>query len=196
MEKGLTEFQANVRAGVRGLWTGVFNLDQFISQMNGAIRRGFTQAWAEGAKECGILPDEITIAEQTKLNSLISTNLGFVRDFGVAIRRGSKANGGLLRTQMTRSGVWVSRYTQVVQEAKAMSCADQKLKWNIDPTKDNCSSCLKLNGKVKRASVWEEAGIIPQVAGAGYLICNGYRCGCTLDPTEERGTPGPFPRLP
>ncbi len=164
--------------------------------MNGAIRRGFTQAWAEGAKECGILPDEITVAEQTKLNSLISTNLGFVRDFGVAIRRGSKANGGLLRTQMTRSGVWVSRYTQVVQEAKAMSCADQKLKWVIDPTKDNCSSCVRLNGKVKRASFWDERSIIPQVPDAGYLTCRGFNCGCTLRVTDDRVARGPLPNLP
>ncbi len=161
-----------------------------------AIERGFDQAWTEGAKKCGIESDERTVDETAALNTLITTNVRFVSDFGRAIIRGSKANGGLLRTQITRAGVWVSRYDQVVQEAKVMSCADKNLKWNIDPTKDNCSSCLKLNGKVKRASVWEEAGIIPQVAGAGYLICNGYRCGCTLDPTEERGTPGPFPRLP
>ena len=60
----------------------------------------------------------------------------------------------------------------------------------------NCSSCLKLHGKVKRMSYWVEKGILPQVPGCDYLKCRGYQCGCVLTLTDEPQSKGPLPHLP
>ncbi len=165
-----------MRAAVRGLWTGALDFNSFVNNMNLAIERGFSQAWREGAAQCGIKhPEESTVAEIATLNDLIGRDVGMVSGFGTAVERGSKANGGLLKTQMNRADLWVGRYGEVAQQAKALTCGDQKLQWRIDPGKDNCRSCLALNGKVKRASFWVESGILPQVPGAPYLECSGFR---------------------
>ena len=60
----------------------------------------------------------------------------------------------------------------------------------------NCSSCLKLSGKVKRMSFWNSHGILPRVAGADYLICRGYKCACSLELTDAPLSKGSLPRLP
>ena len=197
MEKTLSEYRANVRAAVRGLWTDALDFNSFVNNMNLAIDRGFQQAWAQGAKQCGIKhPVESTVAEIAKLNDLISRDVGMVSQFGAAIQRGSKENGGLLKVQMSRADLWVNRYSEVVQAAKVASCGDRKMIWRIDPGKDNCRSCLALNGKVKRNSFWQETGILPQVPGASYLVCNGYRCGCSLNTTTADISRGRMPNLP
>jgi hypothetical protein len=56
----------------------------------------------------------------------------------------------------------------------------------------NCNDCLKLEGKVKRASVWEASGIRPQ---SHALECRGYNCQCSLEETNEPLSRGPLPGI-
>ena len=72
-----------------------------------------------------------------------------------------------------------------------------KLRWEWTPEKEHCSSCEKLQGKVKRHSQWEAAGLYPQapvlecMAGAGGVTV----CGCRFVPTDEPMSKGPLPRI-
>ncbi len=60
----------------------------------------------------------------------------------------------------------------------------------------NCSSCLKLDGKVKRASWWTENNVLPRVPGAPWLACKGWRCQCGLFTTDKPLSRGRMPKLP
>ena len=60
----------------------------------------------------------------------------------------------------------------------------------------NCNSCLKLDGKVKRASWWTENNVLPRVPGAPWLACKGWRCQCGLFPTDKPLSRGRMPKLP
>ena len=66
---------------------------------------------------------------------------------------------------------------------------------NEKDLKDNCRTCLALDGKVKRASFWDTTGVHPQATN-GTLECNGYNCGCELIPTDEPLSRGPLPNVP
>ena len=81
---------------------------------------------------------------------------------------------------------------EVVNLARTMADANQKLVWGLGPT-EHCRTCLKLDGKVKRAEVWAAANIRPQSPD---LACGGWRCQCTLEPTDAPASPGPLPRIP
>ena len=59
----------------------------------------------------------------------------------------------------------------------------------------NCSTCLRLDGKVKRASEWEAANLHPQSPPNEKLLCRGWRCACVLEPTTEPLSRGPLPVL-
>jgi hypothetical protein len=57
--------------------------------------------------------------------------------------------------------------------------------WRRGPTKEGCKDCVALDGVVLSASEWrqlETLGLRPQSIT---LICQGYNCACSLNPTTE-----------
>lgn len=188
-------YRSGLRSPVRGLWTGVITYDQFWETMMTVVRLGFTAAWYAGAEECGIQPGELTDEEQAELEQAISREYDFIDGFATSIEKGNRDAGGKLETHFRRLDLWVKRYRDVRNRAKVMACADQKLMWKINPEKENCCSCLRLAGKVKRGSYWKRVGVRPQhptlhcVASAGGVSV----CGCELVVTNERCAPGPLP---
>lgn len=193
MPSGLDIYRKSLRDAVRGLWGGVLDRDQFYDAMIATIQRRLPQAWYDGSKDCGILPADLSPEERNALRQAMVNEMSFVLKFADDIMAGSKARGGKLKPLLIRVEMWTNRYRDVVNRAKQMACADQKLVWVLNPTKENCNSCIKLNGKVKRASQWKRAGIRPQHPD---LECGGWRCGCELIVTDERLSMGPLPRLP
>lgn len=195
-EKTLEGFSLNVRAAIRSLWLGASDTFVFVDGMSVAIERGFEQAWTEGAAICGVGADERTSAEDAALRQAINAQFPFLPGFATDIQANDKASGGKLGPLFSRGDGWINQYNSVRAQAKLMACLDQKLKWNIDPTKDNCPSCLKLDGKVKRASYWAERNIRTQGFPNNKLECTGLHCGCGQDPTDEPLSKGPLPSLP
>ena len=189
-------YRQAIRNAVRGLWKGVIDYDQFFDVMTTAIRQGVQAAFQEGAQDCGILPSEFSPAERAALERNIRYESQWIAGYADAIEEGSQANGGKLTPLLQRSEIWTGRWSGIRDEARTLACADQKLKWVQGPTSDQCASCTKLNGKVKRGSFWSERGILPRVHGAPYLECQGFRCQCSLEPTDEPCSKGPLPSLP
>ena len=190
-EKSINDFRSGVRSAIRGLWTGNFELFDFVDAMTSAIQRGYRQAWTEGAKQCGIKFDELTPTELAELRRMTNEQIPFLPGFGSDIEDNSRAKGGLLRPHLERGFMWVNRYNEVRQRAGAMACGDKKKKWQLGSTKEHCRSCRGFNGRVYRYSTWLDNNALPQNRN---LECNGFRCRCNLIDTDERITPGRFPR--
>lgn len=184
-------YQSQLNAAVRGLWRGVLTADQFFDAMGAAIQRRITQAWREGADSVGISPAEYTPDEVAALAAFIATQFTYISGFADAIQSGSKANDGALSPLLARAALWANRYVEATNQARVMAGANQKLEWVIGPTEEHCSDCGRLNGKVKRGSVWAAYGLAPQSRN---LKCKGYNCECKLMPTTKPVTPGPLPR--
>jgi len=192
--KTLAGYQLNLRAAAYGLWSGKLDFDAAFGQVFDAIDRGLPQAWAEGAAACGIRPEEYTPDERTALAQAIASEKNHV--FGLLdwVEQNSKENGGHRSTAYSRLDIWINRYRDIVNKAKTMACGDQKMRWTLGAA-EHCSTCLKLNGKVKRGTYWQ-SHVMPQNPPNGLLECGGWNCACTLQPTEDRASPGPLPSLP
>jgi len=193
---GKRDYRLGIRAAVRGLWNGAFDLFQFADAMIPTVQRGLTRAADDGLISVGIQPGERTPQEQIALDKRINSEFAHILPFGRDIVAGSKANGGLLRPLLDRAEMWILRYTDVENEARTMAANDPKLEWVWDPAKEHCTSCARLNGKVKRASFWREMGVLPQNPPNAKLECGGWRCGCILRPTDKPVSRGPLPGLP
>lgn len=191
-ELSVASYGASIRAAVRGLWRGDIDQSAFIDTMLSAINRGLEQAWREGARECGIGPDERTTQEEAALVQLQNRSIASVQSFGIAISQATRADGALLRPHLNRAASWTNRYNEARNLARSMACADQKFTWVLGPT-EHCSSCLKMAGKVKRASQWDAREIRPQHPD---LECGGWRCQCQLQQTDAPLSRGPLPGLP
>lgn len=193
---GIDDYRSALRSVTRGYWSGVIDADQFFDGARSAMNRRLEQAWNEGAAECGILPDEFTIEEQTALARAITEEMDQLPGFALRIDQNSRANDGKLGPLLTRvDGLWVNRYNDLKNRAKVLACKDQKLEWVIGPTEEHCSSCSRLNGKVKRGSAWNASGIKPQDPPNGSLACGGWRCLCELRQTNRPVSRGPLPRV-
>lgn len=161
-----------------------------------SIDEYLTAAWEKGAAECGIQPAEFTDDERAELQRILDTQTqrDWLNGFYDAIKLAHSQ--GLIEESLDyRARMWANRWPETFNRARAVFCGDRKYKWVLGEA-EHCRSCLKLEGKIKRMSYWEEQGILPRVAGAEYLECHGFNCQCSLVETDEPQSKGPLPRLP
>lgn len=168
-------YHSAIHAAVRGLWTGIFDYNDFWEAMSTSIRFYLPRAWHEGALECGIAPNELSPAEKIKLRQVTNYEYQWIHGYALAIEEGSKAEGGKLSPLFSRAEIWIGRWEGVKSDARTMACGNKKLKWTLGATLKPCKSCVRLDGKVKRANYWDEKNIKPRVHGASYLECKGFR---------------------
>ena len=190
----ITQYRSALRSAARGLWGGVFDYAWFADAMMVAIDQGMMRAFTEGTEACGITKEEWTFEERMAQRRAMFEQYMYVGSLGEFIQQNSKATGGSWGSVENRVEVWVNKYNAVVNAARTMACKDQKLMWMLDQvrvSKEHCSSCLKLSGKVKRASQWDASGW--QCQGS-MLDCGGWRCACALVPTDAPMSKGPLPR--
>ena len=192
----INSYRNGLRSATRGLWNGALDRTQFNSNIRATINDRLSQAWEEGAAECNVLPDDFTPAEQLALGKAIQAELKALPAFADRIQENSKVNAGKLKPLLDRiNTLWVNRYRDVRNQAKVSACKDQKFVWKLGPTELHCSTCPRLNGKVKRGSVWAKSGIRPQNPPNKDLECGGWNCLCELNPTTRPVSKGVLPRF-
>jgi hypothetical protein len=152
-----------------------------------SIERGFTQAWYEGAAMYGIRPSEISDEERSALRSEIIQETNFIDGLAQGVIARNKVSGGKLDPLYARAELWVAAYNRVRTLASTYAAADQKHLWVRGNTRESCRDCKRYEGKVHRMSVWRKYGAIPR---AYELYCHGYKCRCSLIPTNQPATPG------
>lgn len=192
---GKASYAQDIRRPVYAYWAGKITRSQFIAEMVGVIERGLNRAWREGASECGVAPNELTQAEITELEYFINEQFTHVPGFADKIEANSKASGGKYAPLKAQVEVWAARYDEIRARAQLMACADQKLEWVLNykrKAKEHCVDCMKLNGRVYRASTWKKYDIRPQHPD---LACGGWVCACGFRPTDKPVTPGRPPKL-
>lgn len=190
-EKTLSNYEKQIRFTARGLWQGKIDLVDFFDGMEAVIRRGFEQAWREGAGSCNIKPDERTIEETQLLNEQIAISINSIFGFGQFIESNSKKNKGLWRNIQPRLKIWYNSYNRILNLSKSTSCKDLKLQWVLGAA-EHCKDCLNLSGRVYRASIWRKYNLYPQNTR---LQCKGFRCKCRFVETKLPVTPGRPPNI-
>ena len=182
----------DLRGIVHGLWAGTLDAFQAYDLFSDTVRIYLTRAWYEGAKSCGVLPDELSPDEKIAMQEAIVSECSHIWNFLTYVEGHNKAGGFPLAPLTARVEAWTYRYPDVVTRAKLMACGDRKYKWELGPTKEHCIDCSRLHGKVKRGSEWHRRGILPQ---SRELACGGWKCLCTLTETDEPMSKGPLPML-
>ena len=98
------------------------------------------------------------------------------------------ATGGTmtLRQMMARTAIWVNMAVMSYSAGQLWRKDNPRLQWVMNPIKDHCSDCLRLDGQVHTAAAWRTSNWLPR---ATHLECHGYNCGCSFRETtaSERG---------
>lgn len=190
----LSGFQSSILSACRGAWTGELDALSAADSLFSTVGRGFEQAFREGQKSCGILPADRTEEESATLTRLIGDSYQHVGRLVEWIVQHSKASGAPWEMIKSRAALWTNRYEEAKNTAMALACKNKKLLWRIDGG-EHCRSCLKLNGRVARASTWADRGVFPKMTN-GLLKCGGFRCKCSFVETDLPATRGRWPNLP
>lgn len=186
----------DVRGVVRALWSGVMDENQAYGQFYDTVRIGFRRAWTEGGRTCGIEPADWTPEERAELERATANELTFILpflDYIVAHDKTAKFKFGAL---LHRCGLWAQRFNDLVNHAMQRMCKDKKLRW-VKTAKESCVDCIRLDGQVRRASVWLKNDLRPQSPRLACMRSAGGAsvCKCYFEETDEPCTSGPLPRL-
>lgn len=190
------DYLRSLRSVARGLWSGALDYFQAFDALDTAIRHGLTKGWYEGLKEAGFQPSEMSEAEKLALETMIVNERIRMDSFLSYCEDHSQANGGTWTQCDSKAKLWSARARDAKNQALVMAQNDPKLVWRLGRTEKHCSTCFKLDGKVKRASYWQKVGVRPQNPPNSLLECGGWHCDCSLESSEEplsKGTLGSLP---
>ena len=185
------EYKSSLRAAMRALWVDVMSVQQFTGALMDAVDRGLGNAYQEGLKKAGLLPNEATPQEAALLYEEISNSVSRIGDLAAFIQDNSRENDGKWGSIENRLNMWAGRYGALRTKVEAMAAGDKKKQWVLGRTEKHCQTCYGVAGRVYRNSTWLANNCLPRSQA---LCCHGFNCDCGLFDTDVRMTPGPFPR--
>jgi hypothetical protein len=196
--KTVGHFNRVMRQRVNQFYRGDIDADAFLDDVVSLIDGQFTRAWNAGARDVGFDPKEMTDTDKLELMFRIDQEAPHILDFAIAIEE-ARINGTPNDALLARVDLWANRFNEVTNDARVYFGAKMevppKLVWRLGRTEEHCSTCAELNGTVATAQEWQLSGIRPQAAPNARLECGGWRCDCSLDPTDDPVTQGGIPSV-
>jgi hypothetical protein len=183
---------------IEGLVRGVYNgniggnfIDLMANIISGQLTQAYNQAWIDEEGQ-GDFPDYLSASRDNMILRQYDYVDQYYRDVVDA-----RVDQTPIDPLLARAGLWALRYTEAYNEAVRLITVDNggNMIWLEGDTEKKCNTCLALDGIVARAKEWDTLGIRPQHAPNKKLDCEGWRCGCSLVPTDKRRSPGAYGRL-
>jgi len=180
---------------VNSVYSGVIG-GQFIDIMANLISGQLLQAYRQAMEDEGLtdafLPDYLDASYQNMVINQYTFVDQYYRDIIDA-----RVDGISITPLLARAALWAQRWTEAYNEAVKLITLQGggNMIWTLGATEEHCPECAAFNGMVARASEWDALGIRPQNAPNDKLTCGGWRCDCSLTPTDKRRSPGAYGRL-
>jgi len=167
------EFVAELSNVFQRNHTGVRGGRRLSNSIRALLRRYGEQAYRDGAEEAGApLPDTLGTRDKIRLQSWLSDEGKFVTQL---IQGQQELRAGLTPAQADlKADFWANKSLRNAYNLSIKN-TDVMLEWVLNPVKENCVTCLSLNGQIHPASEWKESGWQP---GVRWLECGGWQCGC------------------
>ena len=182
-----------IRSVYNGNMGGDF-VDVMGSLLTGQITQAYQQAWENAGETSYALPDFL----QSAMNDMITqqTNFDFIYQFYTDIVD-ARVDGTSIDPLLSRADLWANRYDDAYNAAvaKIESETGGKLIWKLGATEKHCLTCAALDGVVAFASDWDATGLHPGGGPNDKLECGGWRCDCSLEPTDQRRSPDSLDQL-
>jgi hypothetical protein len=147
-------YARDIRAAVYGLWNGSLDLFSFVDSMGASIRSNYTRAWQDAARSCETVLADLDSAALEELEFRINSELQYTVQFGQDILASDKQNKGKLAPHVKRIAAWANTYYGVYSHALAFICEDKRAVWVLGRTREHCTDCVRLNGRVYTLKTW------------------------------------------
>lgn len=185
----LTQITGLVR-GVYGGFIGGDFIDTMANLISGQLWDAYQSAWFDEGGS-GELPEYLQASYQAAVANQYAFVDGFYRNTVDA-----RIDGTPITPLLARAELWAQRWLESYNEAVRLITIDGggNLVWQLGATEEHCPECAALNGLVMSAKQWNQIGVRPQNAPNKSLTCGGWRCDCSLSPTDKRRSPNAYGR--
>ena len=186
----LEQIERNVSQLYAGNIGGEF-IDLMANLISGQLYDAYYQAWKDEGTG-GDFPDYLDKAYQDAVSAQYAFVDQYYRDIVDA-----KIDGTPIEPLLARAELWATRWNEAYNDGMKLITLDGggNLIWELGATEQHCSTCAALDGKVMSAKEWDAIGVTPQAAPNNSLECGGWKCDCSLSPTDARRTPGAYGRI-
>ena len=142
--------------------------------LRGQLQQAGERVWVDGLQEGGATDITITEEATKAIASWRAQQNDFIKNYVFRLfEKDTTPEQAASSAQM-----WVNKSLKnLFHTALGAADANQLWMWVMDPIKEHCSTCLRMNGQVHTMKEYLKTGIIPQSEA---LACGGYRCGCKL----------------
>ena len=177
-----------LRGLIQAVYTNIMG-GEFIDIMANLIQGQLTQAFQFALDEIG---SDWFPELESELTAMIANEYTFVDQLFRDIID-ARIDGTSIDPLLARAQIWANRWTDAYNLAKLkiQSLYGDRLEW-VYGVAEHCDTCQRLNGVVAFAREWEALGVRPQNPPNPLLTCQGWRCKCSLQPTDKRRSPRAF----
>jgi len=196
-QKTYEQYRSRLWGAMSRLYNGGRDAN-FVSTFIRSIDVQLTEAWNKGADDVGVAPDEMTRTDTDILRAIIDNETQFIERIMGEIA--DDRDAGMVREDFdkkygARVDLWANRYNETTNRARMQMGTKVRLEWVLGATEEHCETCAKLNGIVAFGIEWEQARFHPQMPPNDMIECGGWRCDCSLVPTNKRRTARALDRL-
>lgn len=159
---------------VKFLNDGVISPGGARLRLLGDLEDGGRFAYLDGLKRAGKKSPEFDEQGKKELASWLSKQRGFVSGFVSNV-----VDGKFTDKQLTQKGLqWTNgSLTDMLYKGMANGAPVKLWRWQVNPSKEHCVTCLRLNGQVHQMKTYANKGLLPNSVR---LVCHGDNCGCRL----------------
>lgn len=178
---------------VKNLYAGHTDELEFVQIFEDLIEGQLHQAWYEGMAQNDLQPSDMTQEDDVELANIIGEEKQQILDFADAIVEAAKEEAGA-DSVLSRADMWANRYLDVVNQASIYTAGENdRFAWRLGATEHHCATCAALDGVVATAVDWQVRGLHPQQPPNEELECQGWKCDCKFEKTDEPLTDGGIP---
>lgn len=159
---------------VKFLQQGDIGVGNAVVLIMDELQQGGREAMLDGMKRAGRRRPAIDDSMERELASWLARQRPLVRRF-----IGDVQNDKFSDKEITRKGlVWANSSLEEMLYRGMIAGKPRKLwKWRINASKENCRTCLGMNGQVHLMQSYIKSGLVPK---SSILVCGGFECGCRL----------------
>jgi hypothetical protein len=172
------EFRQTLTNIIMQAQEGVFSTFGVEMAIRGQLQQAGRQTYLDGLREGGVenpvIDDEATVA----IAQWRAQQNGYIRSFVSKLFEKDVTP----QQAASRSELWVNKSLSPLYHVALGKAAPQQLwMWTVDPIKEHCMTCLRMNGQIHPMKAYLDSGYLPQ---SEILDCGGWRCGCKLYKTD------------
>jgi hypothetical protein len=174
----LSDLRSLVKSAVEG--EGYLGRYSFGIRMRNLLKDYGLLAYKDGMQQGGVFVDELDDEDNNDYQRVFVDQSGYIGSFSddIYVRKAVTLNN-----LDTRVAMWGKSLQAFVDSGQVAASANGMYRWETDPLKESCVTCLRMNGQVHRMKAFYANNILPKSSA---LACRGFLCGCKLVRTSEK----------